>query len=409
MVTLTGACAFFLYHEFSRGLDKKTDGELIGEEIQWIRYLQAEADNGTTFILKTNDISIYPVAVPVTQFPELSNVQATDPVDGSRKFYRVLSQVIPVNGVAYQLNLKKSQEQKAVLITNFTRVLILVFVLLLLSALIFNWIISRNLWAPFQKTLEKIRGAKLDQIQSIRYEKTDTVEFNDLNASLNEMTDKIHQDYITMKEFTENAAHEMQTPIAVIQSKLELLLQDPQLSPGQADSIMAASDSLGRLGKLNESLLLLAKIENNQFRPEQRTDLTGIVEKYLALFSELIQDKKLVVEKDFTGHFSALLHPLLADSIVVNLLGNAIKYNYEGGRLRIVSTAGSIEIQNSSHLPPIENERLFKRFAGLPGEGKTSTGLGLAVAKKIADNNQLDLRYTATNGVHTFLVSEKKE
>src|SRR5260221_1433207 len=110
MLTLTGGCVFFLYHEFSRGLDKKSDEELIGEEIQWIHYLQAEADNGTTFILKTNDISIYPVSLPVTQFPELSNVQAIDRVDGSRKFYRVLNQVIPANGVVYQLILKKSQD-----------------------------------------------------------------------------------------------------------------------------------------------------------------------------------------------------------------------------------------------------------------------------------------------------------
>ena len=138
--------------------------------------------------------------------------------------------------------------------------------LLLLSALIFNWIISRELWAPFRRTLEKIRNARLDKIQRTRYEITDTVEFNELNSALNEMTNKMHRDFITMKEFTENAAHEMQTPIAVIQSKLELLLQDSNLSREQADTIDAALESLERSGKLNESFLLLAKIENNQYR-----------------------------------------------------------------------------------------------------------------------------------------------
>ena len=408
MLTLTGVGAFFLYHSFSKALDKKTDEELIGEEIQWIRYLQAQADNGTTFILKTNEISIYPVSLPVMQFPELRNVQAGNAGDGSRQFYRELNQVVPVNGMAYKITLKKSQEQKAALITNFTRILILVFVLLLLSALIFNWIISRKLWAPFRRTLEKIRNARLDKIQSTRYEMTNTVEFNELNVALNEMTNKIHQDFITMKEFTENAAHEMQTPIAVIQSKLELLLQDTNLSKEQADSVVAALDSLERLGKLNESFLLLAKIENNQYRATNRVDLTAIVQKYLSLFSELINDKKLVVVRDFTAPFSVLLHPLLADSLVVNLLGNAIKYNYAGGKIKITSSSDHIEISNTSELAPIKKERLFKRFAGLQGDGTNSTGLGLAIAKKIADANQLELNYAARDGMHVFLLSEKK-
>ena len=408
MLTLTGLGAFFLYREFSKGIDKNADEELIAEELQWMSYLQAEADNGTTFILKTNEISINPVNMSPTQFPELRNIQAVNSGGGSSKFYRELSQVIPINGIAYQITLRKSQEQKAALLTNFTRILILVFVLLLLSALIFNWIISRKLWAPFRRSLEKIRGARLDKIQSTRYEITNTAEFNEMNTALNEMTNKIHRDFLTMKEFTENAAHEMQTPIAVIQSKLELLLQDTSLGKEQADSIVASLDSLERLGKLNESFLLLAKIENNQYRATERIDLAAIIQKYLSLFRDLVNDKKVVIETEFSDHFSVLLHPLLADSLVVNLLGNAIKYNYTGGKIRITSSSHSLEISNTSELAPIEKGRLFKRFSGIQGDGTNSTGLGLAIAKKIADANQLELSYSIGDGVHVFLLRERK-
>jgi signal transduction histidine kinase len=179
------------------------------------------------------------------------------------------------------------------------------------------------------------------------------------------MSNKIHRDFLTMKEFTENAAHEMQTPIAVIQSKLELLLQDTSLGKEQADSIVASLDSLERLGKLNESFLLLAKIENNQYRATERIDLTAIAQKYLSLFRDLVNDKKLVIETEFNDHFSVLLHPLLADSLVVNLLGNAMKYNYPGGKIRITSSSHSMEISNTSELAPIEKERLFKSFCRL--------------------------------------------
>ena len=99
---------------------------------------------------------------------------------------------------------------------------------------------------------------------------------------------------------------------------------------------------------------------------------------------------KLVVETEFTGPFSVMLHPLLADSLVVNVLGNAIKYNYPGGKIRISSTAHSLEISNTSELAPIEKERLFKRFAGNQEDGTNSTGLGLAIAKKLQMQTSLN-------------------
>ena len=408
MLTLIGGCAFFLYHEFSRQLDKKSDDELIAEEIQWVQYLEAEAAAGTTVVLKTSGVYIVPVNDPVTPVPLIRNGRDDKGLYGSMQYYRELSQTVPVNGIAYQIILRKSQEQKAALIVNFTRILILVFILLLLSALISNWLISRRLWTPFLGTLEKIRSARLDKIKTSPYEMTNTVEFNELNASLNEMTDKIHRDFMTMKEFTENAAHEMQTPIAVIQSKLELLLQDPGLSKEQAETISGALESLARLGKLNESFLLLAKIENNQYLATEQVDITVIIQKYLSLFSELINDKKLSVQTDFAAPFMVMIHAFLADSMIVNLLGNAIKYNYSGGSIKIKSASDSIEISNTSQLPPIDKEHLFKRFAGSQADRKNSTGLGLAIAKKIADTNHLELNYRTNDGYHIFSVMKKR-
>jgi signal transduction histidine kinase len=313
-----------------------------------------------------------------------------------------LSQVVAIGDISYQIIIKKSQEQKAVLVTNFTRIMMLVLAGLFIVVIIFNWIISRNLWAPFRRSLQKIRNTELSKIQTVHFEKTNTKEFNELNSSLNELRDKIYQDYINMKEFTENAAHEMQTPIAVVRGKLELLLQDHNLNEGQLQSVAEAAEVLNRLGKLNEGLLLLAKIENNQYESVELISLAGITKKYLQLFDELVQDKRLTVETDFKEDFNIRLHSVLADSLVANLLGNAIKYNYKGGTIKIETGKGKYTISNTSQRGPIASNKLFMRFNTSKEGGESSNGLGLAIVKKIADANGLQLHYHAKNGIHCF-------
>lgn len=405
MIPLLVSGGFYLYQQFSRELNIKMDEELLTDELQWVRYLKAESDNGTTFILRTPEILIYPVNARVARYPTIQDVFAT--IDKKRVPYRQLSHVIPVNGVPYQITIRKSQEQKAAMEANVTRIMLLVFAGLFIATLLFNWLISKNLWKPFKRSLEKIRSAELQKMEAVHFEKTNIEEFNELNASLNFMTGKIYTDYINMKEFTENAAHEMQTPLAVVQSKMELLLQDSNLTGSQVESIMQASTALSRLSKLNQSLLLLAKIENNQFQANEPISLAEITRKYLQLFNEVIKDKQIVVETYFQSDFLHHLHPLLAESLVSNLVGNAVKYNYSGGRISISVSDHQYGISNTSTHAPIEPEQLFKRFKTRKNSDDTSTGLGLAIVKKICDTHHLSITYHAENGIHHFSIAKK--
>ena len=167
-------------------------------------------------------------------------------------------------------------------------------------------------------------------------------------------------------------------------------------------SIAEAAEVLNRLGKLNQGLLLLAKIENNQYETAAPISLAAVTKKYLQLFDELIKDKRLTVETDFKDPFNFLLHPVLADSLVANLLGNAIKYNYDGGTIKLVTTKGNYTICNSSRRESIAADRLFKRFNTSRDAGESSNGLGLAIVKKITDANGLLLHYHANDGIHCF-------
>ncbi|MGZ3852964.1 MAG: sensor histidine kinase [Flavisolibacter sp.] len=400
MIPMLGLAGYFLFEQFNKQINQRADKELLNEEVQWVDYLEASTLNGSRFLLQTPDLLIYPTDKSITQVPELSTTYSNK--GNSNLPFRQLSDVVNVNGQPYQIVIRKSQEQKLALVANIIIIMLLVFAVLLVGTLIFNWIISKRLWRPFQSSLQKIRNIALPQMSTIHFEETGTREFNELNASLNTMVNKIQSDYVNMKEFTEDAAHEMQTPLAVAQTKLELLLQDTELSSSQTEAIVQATTALQRLGKLNQSLLLLAKIENQQYHSDNIIDLTEVTGKYLRLFDEIIKEKQLAVETHFNGSFEIKMHSFLADSLVSNLLGNAIKYNYRGGSVTISINSQQYCIANSSNQPMIDPERLFKRFTASSKSEYPSTGLGLAIVKRIADTHHLSVAYQMRGTQHEF-------
>jgi signal transduction histidine kinase len=407
MIPLLAAGGYFLFSQFSREINERVDRELIYDELQWIQYLEAATANGSNFILRSPDLLIYPTERRPTRFPTISDTEGRKAKENVRISFRQLRHVVPINGIPYQITIRKSQEQKAALVGNITWIMLLVFLGLFIATLLFNWLISQQIWYPFRASLQKVRNLELEKMEAIHFEKTNITEFNELNSALNNMSQKIHRDYANMKEFTENAAHEMQTPLAVAQTKLELLLQDPSLQEKQIEAIAQASMALSRLSKLNQSLLLLAKIENNQYETAETISLTAHTKKYLHLFEEIIRDKDIKVSTVFEEDFAVRLHPFLADSLVSNLLGNSIKYNQQGGELRITVQQQSYCISNTSSLPSIPHQQLFQRFTASSHFSESSTGLGLAIVKRITDTHQLTIAYEHADKRHTFCISKK--
>ena len=404
MALLLLAGGYLFFRHFNTQLNERSDKELVYEEIQWIQYLEAATANGTQFVLRSPDLLIFPTQQASTRYPHLSTISRTKARENVEIPFRQLAHVVSIHGIPYQIVIRKSQEQKLAMVSNITYILLLVFTGLFIATLLFNWLISHRLWKPFWASLQKVRNLELQKMEAIHFEETNIEEFNELNATLNTMVHKIQSDYLNMKEFTENAAHEMQTPLAVAQSKLELLLQDSSLNNTQVGAIAQASEALNRLSKLNQSLLLLAKIENNQFEATENISLTAVTEKYLHLFDEIMKDKGLTVETANEGDFTARLHPFLADSLVSNLLGNAIKYNHKGGRITIHIRQQEYCISNTSHLSAIEAQHLFQRFKTASIASEHSTGLGLAIVKRIVDTSHLSISYKHEEGMHRFCI-----
>ncbi|SKA34156.1 Signal transduction histidine kinase [Chitinophaga eiseniae] len=405
MLPVFAAGAFYLFHQFNKEIKHETDEELVNDHLEWLRYLDTASVNNPIFRFQTQEFRLIPTHQPVQQKFKLKGVALYQETEDTYAPFRELSQVINLHGQHYQMILRKSMIEKDDLLKNIITVMLLAFGGLLLFVVLSNWFISRQIWRPFYRSLDKIQQLQLNKMETLRFAPASTYEFNQLNKTLNQMTHRIHQDYINIKELTEDAAHEMQTPLAIAQSKLELLLQDENLSGEQLKNIGQAGEELQRLSRLHHNLLLLAKIENQQFPVTLQTDLCQVLTQYLSLFEELVHEKELTIETSLVPVARWPLHPALADILISNLLGNAIKYNYPGGRIHLSLTDKTFRIANTSHLPEIPPANVFQRFRKNNPVYTNSNGLGLAIVKKIGDSYAIHITYQYLDNLHIFTAS----
>src|SRR5258705_1569977 len=199
---------------------------------------------------------------------------------------RQLDFTVEVNGQYYIASVTKSQEATEEIIGII--LLITLGLIILLSTLLFfaNRFLVKRLWRPFQTTLSSIKNFDLNAPSAIKTEKTVIHEFNELNENISMMTEKVVKNYLVLKHFTDHASHEMQTPLAVVNSKLDILIQDPALSEKNLQDLQAIYDAVDKMSKLSQSLLLLTRIENNQFFERQEVNLRETTENIIQELDE---------------------------------------------------------------------------------------------------------------------------
>lgn len=281
--------------------------------------------------------------------------------------------------------------------------LIKLYILLIVMVLLLAAIASYFLLKPFNKTLYKIKTLNVRDPEPVHFEHTNTKEFQKLNDFLSEMTQKMKRDYRALKEFTENASHEMQTPIAVATGKLELLLSDEKLDNEQTALVNSAQDSIRRLSKLGNALSLLTKIDNREFENIEDVNLSSLLEQLIFDFKELIELKKLALKKSIVENVQVKMDATLAAIICTNLLQNAIRHNYFGGEIFVSLSDEKLIIQNTGNDMVIDPEQMFARF-NKDQQNKESLGLGLAIVKKICEINNFTIEYALEDKKHTFTI-----
>lgn len=331
---------------------------------------------------------------------KFSFTELHEPDEDKMHTFRQLTFTKRIGNLVYKFTIAKPLEGT----TMLTRIIVATTVVLLLFVILFsvlvNRIILRKIWAPFYETIHKLKETKISKGDRLTLSETNIDEFQFLNNTLEQTINFAEQEYRILKEFTENASHEMQTPLAIVRSKLDLVIQQEGLSDTQADAIKSAYSGITRLDKLNRSLLLLAKIENRQFQDTSMLNLKNKVDEKLEQLKEIMQESSVKVTSKLKNAVISC-NEMLLEILLNNLVSNAVRHNTKDGEINISLKSGVFRIANTGSTVSLNKERIFSRFYK-DEQHSTQHGLGLAIIKQIAEQSGIQVSYDWEDSQHVF-------
>ena len=326
-----------------------------------------------------------------------------DTLDAEIEPYRELNFPISIQGKPYTYSERINLVETEDLLKNIAILFFAIISILLFGLFFITKKLSLNLWKPFYKTLQQIESFEIDKTKQLDFAESDVEEFNRLNTSIKKLIEKNTIIYKSQKEFIENAAHELQTPLAVFQAKIDTLIQRSDVTQEQSEILDSLNENVSRLNRLNRNLLLLSKMENDSYSDKQTISLTNYIQKNLDFFTEQAKAKLLTIKMELQKDFEIKSNPILAEVLISNLFLNAIKHNIEGGQICIAIQENKLVFSNSGQPSPLNTDKLFKRFSK-SNPSEQGTGLGLSIIKKIADINNWTVAYNHENNLHFFSI-----
>lgn len=380
---------------------QEADETLLLHKKEFIEYA-APAMNETD-IADWNKINrntkIYPTSNLLND--TIYNTTYYDTLDAELEPYRELKAPVSIQGKAYtytgRINLVENED----IVKSIGFLFLAIISILLIGLFFITKSLSLSLWKPFYIILQQIEGFEIDKTKKPEFSKTEIEEFNRLNTSIERLIEKNITIFKTQKEFIENAAHELQTPLAVFQAKIDTLIQRPDITQGQSEILDSLNENVARLNRLNKNLLLLSKIEHDIYGDKQTVSLNNCIQKNLEFFTEQAKAKHLTIKIDSAEDFEIKSNPVLADILISNLFLNSIKHNLPGGQIIISINKNSLTFSNNGQTNPLNKEFIFNRFSKT-NPSEDGTGLGLSIIKKIADINNWKVSYSYVNNLHSF-------
>ncbi|MEP1307156.1 MAG: HAMP domain-containing sensor histidine kinase [Balneola sp.] len=405
-VVVLGIGGIISYHIIKDEIDKELKFEFL-DRIDRVTYLLEQGKTFAKFREIDQDENL--VIVPLDTFKE-NNTQVSDTLIWDDRFEREeknvkVSAFRNINDTTYFIstygNMIESDDVREAVIS----ILLWILGLQVLGAAGIGFVVSGPLFKPFRKTLKRIQNFQINEKQYLKAEPTNVKEFRDLNIFVEEMTKKAVSDFNNLKEFAENASHELQTPVAIAKGKLELLTET-NLNEQQYSYVEKLETTLNKLSRLNDSLALLTKIENHEFSTNETVNISKIVKDGIDAFQELLSLNNLQLVTDISDSTILKIHPSLAEIMWSNLFRNAITHNIQNGEINISLNTDYLEISNTGKELKTEPFVLFERFK--KGEQNSeSIGLGLSIVKRIVDQNEMLISYTSEKNRHTIRISLK--
>ena len=357
-------------------------------------------------VLETNDeVFIKIIEDENLQAPIITDTLIYSDIEKEYFESKMLTKSAVINGKNYQIKVIKSTFEFDELMEVVLVVFILLLFLLFLITVYINIKISKLIWKPFQNTLNFIKNFNVTQTSNVNLESSSITEFDELNRSINQMTTKMIADYKNQKKFTENASHEFQTPLAIIKGKIELLLQDLTLNEEALHLLIAIENATSRLSRINKSLLVLSKIENQQFKSIEKVLVWPLIESIIDLNEDAISQKNLKFSIEKSGELAFNMNAELCFMLVNNLVQNAIRHTLPEGEIVILLKEDSFSISNTAESEALNEHYIFERFEK-NSTNSNSIGLGLSIVKEIAELYNLTISYSFQNQKHIFSIHQ---
>lgn len=401
LIFLVGCVGF--YFVLREVLIRQLDASLRTEKTEICSYVSQHNALPEVVNTRGQQTSFTGVPSPVNGVYRYSEKQR-GPAKGGYSWRRLVVFGINAGGRNYKVVVSQSQVEAEYLLGLIIFIAAGVIALVLVTSVVINGWVLRRLWRPFYHTVGAMGSYELARQELLQLRPSDIDEFNLLNQSVHGMTERIQHDYQIVKEFSANAAHEMQTPLAVIRTRTDELIQDEHFLQQHEQAILTIEQSVQRLTRMNQALLLLARIENRQFVLNEEVALDELIKEKLQELSELIASQRLRVTVN-TVPVTVRFHRYLAEVILNNLLSNAIRYNYQQGEIVIVLNAAMLSIGNSSPLPSMDGEKLWQRFYRHPESLPDGNGLGLSIVKQTCEWAGYEVNYRYHDGLHIFSIA----
>lgn len=398
---LAGICillitGLFYYKAISYILTSQLDKELKVEEREIISSVKAKGKIPASTKFEDQQIIYTRTTLPSPRIffnMEFDNQREMEPG-------RKLITNVQLQGENYQVAITLSRVESDDLVQIIFLITIVTAVVSLLILYLLNRFLLGKLWQPFYSTLAKIKDFQV-QSADFNFPVTKIEEFKELNQVVQNMASRINTEFSDLKTFTENAAHELMTPVAVMRSKLDSLIQTDKLSQEQTELVSDIYQSVSKMARINHLLVLLVKIDNKLLQDIALIDLEQVIEDKLKEFQELATNRGLF----FTINLSSVtvtMSRYLADILLNNLFTNAINHNYPGADITIELNDDYLSFSNPALNETCLTEKIFERFQ--KSSSSEGTGLGLTIVRQISTALGYQLSYSFLNKRHIFRI-----
>jgi signal transduction histidine kinase len=345
---------------------------------------------------------ITPTTDPVETPPVYGDTVILDLVQLEEENYHYLDIVKNIGGKNYHVKVMTAYVGWHEYYKTIFYILLAALILVAAAGALINYLSNKNIWKPFFQNLENLKKYTVSSPEPLQLHDSSITEFKELQRTLKDLTDRSHREYTALREFTENASHEIQTPVGIIQSKLDRLSQ-LEVSEEMAKYIVQARSGVERLNKMNKNLLLLAKLDNHTFEGKQQVAFHEVLRLHLEMMEDLFTAKNI----SLCSHIDqavVILDPYLCEVLVSNLFSNALRYTEQGGAVTISLRASQLIITNTGEPLDFPPGRLFDRFRK-SAKNVQSNGLGLAIVRQICLLNGWEIHYGYYDGKHAFTLS----